>query len=1266
MKNKLFLVLLALVMLVPCAAAAENTDESVVKVYVSTNGKSGAEGTEDKPLNINGYQKFVQQIIEKCKTPTEIQVIFRGGEYRVQNQIVLTRLDSGFDDEHRVIYKAYDGEEPIFKGSRKIDVTKIKKVTDNKILKRLPESSRDKVGVIDLKEQGIEKITADAWDMGGYARIYLNNSEQMISQWPNGDYNYGEFSAVSAGGVGANTAGGSFRYENTVRPERWIDADDIVIQGYFGYDYRAETVPVANIDVKNSVINLKQGSDFGINNKQSRRWKAINLLEEIDMPGEWYIDRKSMLLYYYPPYGLDAASAELEMTELQDYMFKLSGASNITFSGLTFTQSGSGAIVGYHEPKSVIRNITVDKCTFTDLGNTALNFYTYNFGKIFDFAQWMNIEGNLYNMKITNNILYNIYGSGIMLQSGSTDKIEAHGVEVSNNYASRTAPLADDPYILLGTVDAVEGIVDHNLCHNTGFHVLTLNRIRSKARYNEIVATVRESVDAGAFYVGRTIMNRDNEYSYNFFYETNPVNPRVYLHRHNRAIYFDDGYAGGILKNNISIDGDKSFYTSGSGSKYYNNITVDHDSGMQLGVWAGVDRYEKFLSPESKADPLVQNFLKTFPEIEKEAEVIRKYDLQVTALNEVVGNLLVNSPAPDKGLSAKMLEANTIKDNIVTDKKDCFVDPDNMDYRVKKDSEVYKENPNLWSEDFDLSLIGIQWQEGFDKERILKRRNFRKLYPENGQTNVKTYQTEFMWENSFDADEYRFVLATDPNFENIVEDVTVPYNYYVAEHLESGYTDYYWQVTAINKTLSLKGEWDASGVVYRFTTTKYEFLDYSNLEKAIEKVKDIYPYITEGTGGGTFAYGTRERVDAALAKADEALGWKVGEKQQSDLEGIEKELLESVSEKYINSGIYNLGEYLKDESNWIIRDPSMANITFSGGEVTMDTVVDEETSYSNTYMECQNVDLFSKKVLYAFGIKADFRGANPWIGLSVRGQEVGVDLWSMENYFFAIKPDIIEVQLRGSGKSGIMETIPNTCLNDGEWHDIVFGAYDCGFGQAMVLIVDGKVIKVFIDSESDQITRTGGLKIYMSKPGRLSLRAPQNIISDEEMMGYINDAMRDEVANMCKQFEQKAGGDMLVTTVNSKNYYYGGKVEESGHNFIELIGGTSMVRAKDLEGILGITVTEDENTVTLERKSQKAVFTYGSKEAAAGEREIPLSHEVIRDGDDILVPLRGVSECFNMSIAYFQGLVGFSDTGYTDFINQMSLAGYTKTAFDTI
>ena len=623
MKKRIWSFLFAVLLFLPgnTAVMAEQPPENTINIYVAPEGGENGDGSFERPLNLENYQEHVRKVIEGIKNPVEIQVIFRGGNYRVNNKIILTRLDSGFDDEHRVIYKAYEGEEPVFKGSRAIDITKIYKVSDSNILKRLPESSRDKVGIIDLKAQGIEEIYDKPEDFGSYPRFYLNGSEQMISQWPNGDYNYGEFEPVSVGGTGENSLGGSFRYVNTERPERWLDANDFVVQGYLGYDYRQEAVPAANIDVKNSLINLKYGTDFGITNRQSRRWKAVNLLEEIDMPGEWYIDRNTMLMYYYPPYGL-ADGATLEMTVFQDDFFQLSGASNITFEGLTFTQSGGSAIDGYHNPDNVIRNITIDKCTFSYLGDTVLNFYTYNFGKVYDYAQWMNIEGNLYNLKITNNIFYSNYAAGMDIMSGSTDNIEDHGVEVSNNYASREAPMSDEPINLLGSVNAVGGIVEHNLAHNTGWHVLSLNRIRSKARYNEVIATVRETVDAGAFYAGRTIMNRENEYAYNFFYETNPVNPRVYAHKHNRAIYFDDGYAGGYIHDNIAVDGDKSFYTSGSGSKYYNNITVDHTVGMQFGVWVGVDRYSKLLS--EKSDALVRNFLDEFPKIEEEARIIEE------------------------------------------------------------------------------------------------------------------------------------------------------------------------------------------------------------------------------------------------------------------------------------------------------------------------------------------------------------------------------------------------------------------------------------------------------------------------------------------------------------------------------------------------------------------------------------------------------------------------------------------------------------------
>ena len=247
-----------------------------------------------------------------------------------------------------------------------------------------------------------------------------------------------------------------------------------------------------------------------------------------------------------------------------------------------------------------------------------------------------------------------------------------------------------------------------------------------------------------------------------------------------------------------------------------------------------------------------------------------------------------------------------------------------------------------------------------------------------------------------------------------------------------------------------------------------------------------------------------------------------------------------------------------------------------------------------------------------------------------------------------------------------METIENTCLADGVWLDVVFGAYDCGFGQVMVLIVDGKPVKTFVDSSAEQISRTGGLKLYMSKGGTLPIRNPQELISDEEMNKIINEAMHKEVVNMCKQFEESAGGPMLITSVNSSKYYYNNEVQDNERSLLRLYNGTSMININDLNGIFEIKTELNGDRVTIERGNKKIIMSVGSKAAEVDGNTYTLSHEVCEIDGEVYVPIRGVSEVFNMSLAYFQGLVGISDTGYSDFINQMSLAGYTKTAFDTI
>src|SRR6202022_2581654 len=42
-----------------------------------------------------------------------------------------------------------------------------------------------------------------------------------------------------------------------------------------------------------------------------------NIFEELDAPGEWYLDEKTATLYFYPPAGLDLKTATVEAVRLR-------------------------------------------------------------------------------------------------------------------------------------------------------------------------------------------------------------------------------------------------------------------------------------------------------------------------------------------------------------------------------------------------------------------------------------------------------------------------------------------------------------------------------------------------------------------------------------------------------------------------------------------------------------------------------------------------------------------------------------------------------------------------------------------------------------------------------------------------------------------------------------------------------------------------------------------------------------------------------------
>lgn len=1259
-KNKLIILLLSLCFtleMMPQTVRADETESTeTVKIYMAPISEKKGTGTEKAPFtSFEEVGEYIKQYKAKNKTPKEIQVILRGGDYCINKTITLGEDFGGYDEEHKVIFKAYEGETPRLKGAKEIDKKNFKKVEDKKILSKFTAEARDKIGVVNLREQGFsdEKIKPHA---SNYARLYFDGNEQLLSQWPNGDYNWARYKPIVKG---SSTDGGTFQYLDTVEPAKWLDAPDMFVNGFWAQEYEALRYEIANIDTDRKTIKLKKGA---VSLQGSRRWQAYNALELIDKPGEWYLDRTNMLLYYYPQYGMNGK--KLEFANFTGNLFEFKGAQNVAFEGLTFEMFRGNIFNCEHSENNPIKNITIDKCDFYNTA-TVVNFYTYSYLGVWDHADWVYREGMCRNIKITNNIFFNLSGVPISIYGGGYKNFEDCGVLVENNYSNQIASL-NLTERALGIVQGYKPVMKNNLIHNSPQAVGgTGASWESDFAYNEVVSVLKETADAGAFYAGRTAMARNNRIRYNMFLEMRPAAEFLKDHQYCFGIYYDDGFAGGIIENNIIYGALAGIKSSGSGTSYKNNTFVDCKLSFNLITSPMLAQlYPKFFEEANLSNSVTKEILKRYPEMEAEYKKLEENDYKASVNNVVEGNLTVNTQNPESGQGALYLQYNTYKNNIGADES-VFVDAKNHDYRLKKGSDAAKKNSELITEDFDISKIGIQWDNGFDKERILNNRSFRKIYPKNGQTSVKTKNVEFMWQRAFDADEYRFVLATDKNFENIVEEKIVPYNWCTVENLEANYTDYYWKVYAKNNTVSLKGEWESNGVTYRFTTTKYEFLDFDVLEKAIEKVNKDMRSIKDGEEGGTFKPGTEARIEAVMKKAQEALSWKSGERKQQEIEDIANELLNSYSDDDINSGYYNLGKDFAEKEKWSIRNEENTNIKFeSDGTLHISTLADDGTPLKSFLIENSSMSMASTKILFAFSMKANWGGATPWIGLGIRGTQELVDLWNCDNYFFAIKPDIIEIQLKSAGKSGIMEIIPNDCIREDEWHDIVFGAYDCGFGQMMVLYVDGKLIKRFMDSDPDQIKQKGNLKIYMSTPGSLSLRPIQKE-PEQDFEEMVEKSVREETLNLAKKTEEYCGEKAIVLVSGTNGYYKDGKLTECGGKIYEITDDNEMISADVIADIFGVEVKKETNMVTVDINGKQAIFVKGDKIVGFGNEKFDSGIEVYEENGTIFIPMKTLTQFIGKTTSSYEGVTTIT-TRYVELINNKNIVTAVKGAFEKL
>lgn len=572
---------------VPALAKAEP-----YQCYVSPQGSDLGKGTLEAPF---ATLEKARLAVRKAKLAGSegATVTIRGGVYHLSKGLKLTEADSG-TPQGPVVYQAFPGEFPRLVGGREISPSLFTPVTDKDLLERLPEAARGKVFQADLRKAGITDY--GVMQTRGFRRPYVNAPMELfiggkamsLARWPN----KGMENVTDAAGATA------FQYAGD-RPERWTKASDPWIHGCFAFRWADDTVRLTKVTPGSKTIEVEQGNMFGMT--KDARYSVINLLEEIDEPGEYYVSRSSGRLFVYPQGPLEGA--EIQLSLLEEPMVSLLGASHVEFRGFCFEASRG---IGVYQERGtenllagcVLKNLGCVAVVFGK-GSTSDTIYTHPeagaepqgppvSGELGSWHEAIYSDTTFFRDAGTRNGIdgCDIYGIGagaISLGGGDRKTLTPGGSYVNNCRISDYNRL-DTTYKSAVNVDGVGNRVTHCEIFDAPHFGLYLHGNDHLIEYNHVHHVVQDSDDAGALYMGRDPSERGNVIRYNYWHDVGKEGTFL------STIYLDDGACGTSIYGNIIARAGAVVIGGGSDNPVRNNIFIDMKTGIawddRLSNWA--------------------------------------------------------------------------------------------------------------------------------------------------------------------------------------------------------------------------------------------------------------------------------------------------------------------------------------------------------------------------------------------------------------------------------------------------------------------------------------------------------------------------------------------------------------------------------------------------------------------------------------------------------------------------------------------------------
>jgi hypothetical protein len=517
-------------------------------LHVATDGSDQHPGTKAKPFaTLERARDEIRTLRKAGGLPGGgVAVELAGGIYERAKPFELTAEDSG-TEQAPIVYRARKGEEVRLVGGKV--VTGWKPVADEAVLNRLEPAARGKVLQADLKALG---ITSYGEVRGGGLELFFQDKPMTLARWPNEGFvkitDLVEPNTVDVRGTKGSKAG-KFMYDGD-RPKRWTGEKDIWVHGYWFWDWADQRHAVESIDTEKRIIAVKPPY-HGYGYRKGQWFYALNVLAELDQPGEWHLDRQSGILYFWPPAPIESGRP---MVSVLEAMVTMKDASHVTLRGFTVEACRGNAIT-----LSGGSDCQIVGCTLRDIGSWAVK-----------------VAGGTGHAVVGCDITETGDG-GIALDGGDRKSLTPAGHLAENNHIhhySRWNRMYQ-PAIALG---GVGNRAAHNLIHNAPHEAIAFGGNDHVIESNEIHSVCYESNDAGAIYAGRNWTMRGTVVRHNYMHHVSGFEGKGCV-----GVYLDDMFCGTEIVGNVFYKVTMAaFIGGGRDCTVANNVFVDFPRALHI------------------------------------------------------------------------------------------------------------------------------------------------------------------------------------------------------------------------------------------------------------------------------------------------------------------------------------------------------------------------------------------------------------------------------------------------------------------------------------------------------------------------------------------------------------------------------------------------------------------------------------------------------------------------------------------------------------